>query len=239
MVETPILGYRHVPFDQEKHKRANIPQEALMREVIIPWAKRVSSRGPILDLAAGQGIETKALNELGINCMAVDESKVLTVNSYAKDRTLRANAFQLPFADGIFSGVLLKDALVCFFPEETGVLLQEVRRVMAEQGSFLVISEAQRTLNVWFKPEDDSNLWRLRVFEDTSDWLEKVSEVRLQMGKVMQVDRAVYPEGLIKQAQPYGFVPRDGMEYGMYHSYSEENRWLNKEPGFVLEFVAR
>src|SRR6185436_17527850 len=74
----------------------------------------------ILDMGCGLGTTTNYITNSGLNCIGIDyDNDVIDYcqRTYSKASFKVANAEQLPFADGTFDTVILRDALHHFYGE--------------------------------------------------------------------------------------------------------------------------
>jgi len=110
-------------------------------------AERVTSRSPsrVLEIAAGTGVVTRALAlrlPRGVAIVATDLNQAMldqaaAVGAACPVEWRRADAMQLPFADGRFDAVVCQFG-VMFFPDKTAGY-REARRVLKPGGRFLCL----------------------------------------------------------------------------------------------------
>ena len=118
-------------------------------------ASRVASRTPsrVLEIAAGTGVVTRHLASAlpeGVSIVATDLNQPMLdlASEIGTSRPVewrRADAMQLPFADGTFDAVVCQFG-VMFFPEKSKAF-SEARRVLRPGGAFI--------FNTWDRIEDN------------------------------------------------------------------------------------
>lgn len=125
----PILyGHR----DEDEARRA--------AEVFGPY---LEGRGPVLDLASGDGRYLRALEELGIDAFGLDLSHYLlaaSVDAGGQGRcVVQGDMRHLPFVDGSFGAVINMFTSFGYFSVDTDNLLvfREVHRILKTTGVFL------------------------------------------------------------------------------------------------------
>ncbi|MDB4892158.1 MAG: SAM-dependent methyltransferase [Gemmatimonadetes bacterium] len=118
-------------------------------------AKRLASRPVtrVLEIAAGTGVATRAMASVlpeSVSIIATDLNQAMIDQAMAVGTARpvewrRADAMQLPFADGSFDAVVCQFG-VMFFPDKTKAFA-EVRRVLAPGGLFV--------FNAWDRIEEN------------------------------------------------------------------------------------
>ena len=108
-------------------------------------------QGPWLDLSCGPGLFSRAMAaaDPGSMIVGIDISKamlevaVLRSKGYGNVAFVRADAHELPFADGVFGGVNNSGALHTYhFPEQ---VFQEVLRVLRPGGIYVASTFSKQT----------------------------------------------------------------------------------------------
>jgi len=118
-------------------------------------ARRLASRHPkrVLEVAAGTGVVTRAIaaalpNDAAIVASDLNQPMIDRAAAIGTDRPIewrKADAMQLPFADGTFDAVVCQFG-VMFFPDKPKAFA-EARRVLAPGGTLL--------FNVWDRIEEN------------------------------------------------------------------------------------
>jgi SAM-dependent methyltransferase len=92
-------------------------------------------RSLVLDLGAGPGTYTRAINGAGHKCLGLDYSRKVLEAARRKGKTERyvqGEAYHLPFMPGVFDAVLCIGVLQSLEKPENA--LKEMRRVLKEDG---------------------------------------------------------------------------------------------------------
>lgn len=211
-------------------------ENSLFSEVLSPWAKTLPGKpGIILDIGAGQGIETKLLNDSGFSAIALEPSSLFGAHSY-NDQFVRGTADHLPFKNGAFSGIMCKDALIFFPPESREKMFSEISRSLAQGGSFLLISQRTDALRIHYVPTGSSYPQK-ETFVSNDHWQEKLHEVS-KGGEVFTIEYATDPEELAQLAEENGLTNTSFQSYIMGSDYSKENRWV-QIGGFITVFTKK
>ncbi len=150
------------------------------------YALAVFNRGSckrILDLGCGDAFFEERYPErfVGID---VDITRLDRAHKRGVTNLALGSAENLPFADGSFDGVLLKDVLEHFYLEQAFRILHEVSRVL-NPGCMLVVTTTKDTQNFWDKPDHVrpySNKWVKRVLVQELDKYELVAARELSGG---------------------------------------------------------
>ena len=112
---------------------------------------RLLDPGPVLEVAAGTGVVTRAMatglpETTTLTCSNLNQPMLDHAAKVGTDRPVtfqQADVMRLPFADDSFDAVVCQFA-VMFFPDQTGAYA-EIRRVLRPGGTFL--------FNTWDKIE--------------------------------------------------------------------------------------
>ena len=152
--------------------------EKLMHEVVLPWVLTLPRNpGPILDLAAGQGIEAKFLSDKGYYCVGSDLSQLMTRNSQ-NARRIRAKADSIPLKDQSLSGGFMKDAWGFLSPEMKQHALEEIKRVLVYDGSFLIVTQLGSCMRIYYTENSSRYGSPLKdTYDNDSNWQEVVSQL--------------------------------------------------------------
>lgn len=128
---------------EEEHRIAGWSEQGLSRrlamvlELICKTVWKPASL--ILDLGAGPGTYTRAINQIGHRCVGLDYSrKVLEAakKKGAKESYVQGEAYRLPFRNGIFDAVVCIGVLQSLEQQETA--LEEMRRVLGPGGQLFL-----------------------------------------------------------------------------------------------------
>jgi SAM-dependent methyltransferase len=109
----------------------------------------LSSSGPVLDVGAGTGNYSQALDSLGIATVAVEPSRRMRTQrpSRASLRWVAAVAESLPFRDAVFSGVICVLALHHF--RNSAAALGEMIRVTDSGTIVLLVHDFEESEDLW------------------------------------------------------------------------------------------
>jgi len=137
----------------------------------------------ILDLGCGDAFFEERYPErfIGID---VDVARLGQSHKRGVSNLLFGTAEALPFADGSFDGVLMKDVLEHFYLEQAFRILHEVTRVLESEG-VLVITTTKNAQIFWDKPDHVrpySNKWVHRVLVKEMGQYELVAARELSGG---------------------------------------------------------
>lgn len=234
-------------FEGEWVKKPCDFQPVFTQTVLLPWVQRGSSK-LILDLGAGQGIESACLSSSGFKCLALDESETLTGNSYAPNK-LRGDFVRspfLPFKDGLIPKILFKDTLIFLSPEDRAKLFQELKRVMTPDGSLLIVSQLGDRMRVHYQPEQNKSLVT-ESFTDDDDWERKIKPLTINGTQLSSIEYVTTPDSLMVTAEKCGLDVVMMIKYNHLDDLSLENRWVPGQvgpsgrkvgiSGFVMELV--
>lgn len=199
--------------------------------LIIGWADSLpeSAKG-VLDLAAGQGIESALLTSKGYRVTSYDASPDMVNRSYFGVKL--ANITSLRFSRNSYSGALIKDAWVLIPPTDRSRILTNVAKALTKNGSVLIISQAATTRAI-IVPHDSGYPISIPLhhFQSKEDWLKKINQEIKDGGKVISVEFECSPEGLEKMARTSG-LSCTANNYPADSSMARENRWIQTS-GFV------
>jgi len=205
-------------------------QQRLMNTHIYPWVSSLTGNH-ILDLGSGQGIESKLLQQNGALVVSQDASRSMLKATYFNGDRVCADAGNLPYRDGVFDGVLLKDSLVFLNPDLRQEMFAECSRVLVPGGSMLVISE-ETPMRVWLQSAQNKLASR-DIYYTNDKWKEIYEECQ------RQYDFSLYfetnPSDIAEVAATHGFDLRKKSKYGWNHKIAKENRWDCGRGTFVLD----
>lgn len=230
-------------FDDENLDASWAPQKEERRsfgEQILPWAQSLPE-GPLLDLAGGQGFESQSLADAGFDVTLVDRSAALLHSSqYSVDheagtrsKAIRAEMQNLPFPDGHFSGVLLKDVWIFLSPQARIEALNEMKRVLKDGGSILLISQLGNYGRIRFMPSNMS--YPVKESCNTQEEMDKMLAGLVKSGdKIVSVEYFSNVPDTTKYAQQVGLAPSVVQEYDREDPLAKENRWI-AEAGYIMK----
>lgn len=208
-------------------------QPLLTAEVILPWVEGIPRKpGKVLDIGGGVGIEARVLTEKGFDVLNLDVSSD-SLKASLHDRNVQARVAQIPFADGSFSGALLKDVFVLLPPAAREQFFSEVKRVLVTGGSLLVVSELNPDLRIHYMVPDSKYPLRA-AFPDQTGWSSKLAGLK-DVQELIGVEFISTPDEVRRLAERNGFTLRLLKEYGPRDPFVSENR-LAKRGGFMAEF---
>ncbi len=211
------------------NRKEEIAQPLFTSAYLSPWLQSLPGNC-VLDLASGQGIEAKAISRQGFEVVAQDVSPSMLAGSYFEGLRVLGCAEVLPYADGTFDGILLKDALVFMDPISRDEMFLEAQRVLAPKGSMLISSESTN-MRVW-RQDAPGKLPYREFFETNDDWERIVEEC--STGHDYSIYFQTDPNSIVELARQHGFKQSRLTQYPFNHPLGGENRWI-KRGGFVLE----
>lgn len=124
-----------------EHLVAELAHKPLDRHLLNRFAEATSGRGLVADLGCGPGHIARYLQEQGVNVVGVDLSPEMvriaaSLNPGLEFRTGDMRQPDLP--DASLAGAVAFYSIVHFDTPELGAVFQQVRRVLAPGGFFLV-----------------------------------------------------------------------------------------------------
>lgn len=234
-----MVAKEHInAFGIELNNKPNTSEQYLTQKIILPWAYKIADTLPnntILDLAAGQGIESRILSEAGFDVISQDASSEMLAASYYQGPKVVGIAEQLPYQDASFAGILLKDALVFMSPESRDEMLNEAKRVLIPGGKMLVISEYTR-MRVW-KQDRPGSLAYKDTYPTNENWQELLADARSAHDYDF-IFAADYRD-FMPQAESHGFHVALRSSHGFDSPYYTEKRWGGGNGGFVVELTKK
>ena len=200
-------------------------------ELILNWAKSLpKSENGILDLAAGQGIESALLANNGYRVTAYDRSIQMSKNAYFGVHI--ADITKLHPKNNSYSGVLIKDALIFIPSPDLPDMFRNLKAGLIRGGSIMIISQTA-TSRAHLIPHD-SNL-PISVpkndFDSIVAWLKKVRDEVKSGGQIISIEFESNPQEISKTAKAAGFSS-EVSSYSRNSPLARENRWIATD-GFV------
>lgn len=183
----------------------------------------------ILDLACGDGMSADFLEEeFKLSTVRVDLSS--DGLRLGRGKRVRAFADQLPFPDGSFSGVHMKDALVHM--SSVKKLFEEVARVLGLKGKFVIISVDTPDQKYFNVEEKDGSLLQMPFSSDANymEYAKKFDQDNIAIGP------PYYPVNMsktIEAAEKAGFNFIEGNKW----TPQEQSDWYYQSDGWVERFV--
>lgn len=227
-----------IAFGIELNNKPNSSEDSLTQKIILPWAYKIADTLPnntILDLAAGQGIESRILSEAGFDVISQDASSEMLGASYYDGPKVVAIAEQLPYQDASFAGILLKDALVFMSPESRDEMLDEAMRVLVPGGRMLVASESTY-MRVW-KQDRPNALAYKDTYPTNDNWQALLTDAQTAHDYIFIF--AANVADFSQQAHRHGFRVSVKSDHTFNSPYYKEKRWGGGEGGFVVELAKR
>jgi ubiquinone/menaquinone biosynthesis C-methylase UbiE len=137
----------------------------------------------ILDVGCGDAFFEELYPErfIGID---IEAARLHQARSRVECRLALASAERMPYHDGAFDGVVMKDVLEHFYLEAAFRILHEVSRVLRPGGT-LVVTTTKDTQSFWDKPDHVrpySNKWVKRVLAEELRLYELVADRELSGG---------------------------------------------------------
>ncbi|GIU91164.1 MAG: hypothetical protein KatS3mg011_0070 [Acidimicrobiia bacterium] len=103
----------------------------------------------ILEVGCGRGHLTKRLNDLGVEAVGIDVNPHAALHAVTR-RVVTCRAEALPFAEGVFDGVVSVHALEHI--PQLGEALDEIDRVLRPGGRAVFIYPAEPIKGIWAVP---------------------------------------------------------------------------------------
>lgn len=213
------------------HKNEVGPKTA---EVILNWAGTLpKSRGGIVDLAAGQGIEASMLAGKGYRVLGIEISDFMIQNSYHGEM-IRGDLTNLKLRQNSYSGALLKDAWIFLPIEKRLKFLGAVKKALVKDGSLLIISQMSDTRAhlVPIGSRYPTKILR-NDFRTYEEWIRNIEKQQNMGSNVFAIEYESEPNGIIELAKKVGFKASIE-EYGYRSALSQENRWIEMS-GFIAK----
>lgn len=234
-----MVAKEHIQaFDIEFNSKPDTSEVSLTQKIILPWAHKLADTIPnntILDLAAGQGIESRTLSEAGFDVISQDVSSEMLAASYYDGPKVIGIAEKLPYRDASFAGILLKDALVFLSPESRDEMLSEAKRVLVTGGKMLVISESTY-MRVW-KQDHPNTLAYKDTYPTNDNWEALYADARSAYDHsfVFAADVADFS----RQAYLHGLKVNIKADYTFQSDHYVEKRWRGATGGFAVELTKK
>lgn len=192
-------------------------------DVLDEWVRSLPE-GVVLDLAAGQGIESRYIADAhNRKVVAYDISDNLRKQSvYSVNR---GDIFALNYGSRTYAGALIKDAWVFFDPNKRATLLEKLYNGLCTGGSVLIMSQWSDTRAHVIPPESDyPQKYLLSDYSSVSDWIFVLAKEKAGGGKVIAIEYEVSEQTFSEEANGAGFS-LEIVEYRMGSALSMENRW--------------
>jgi ubiquinone/menaquinone biosynthesis C-methylase UbiE len=204
-----------------------------MQQLLLDWAATLPAGFPIIDLAAGQGIEAHYLATQGYSIIAQDPSELFANNSYHSNNRIGV-AEALPDADASAGGILLKDAWMFLSPTQRMACLTESFRVLVPGGSLLLLSEQQSAHRARYLP-NNSQLPQVMSGYDYSNDETYFSELEklAKENNVFTLEYRSTADEVISLAETAGFTLDHQESYSATSALARKNKWAQKA-GFIL-----
>ncbi len=234
-----MVAKEHVSvFDIKLNAKPNMSEASLTQKIILPWAHKLADTLPthtILDLGAGQGIESCALAEIGFQVVSQDVSDQMLAASYYDGPKVTGVAEQLPYRDQSFAGILLKDTLVFLSPDSRDEMLEEAKRVLVTGGGMLVVSESTY-MRVW-KQDKPNTLAYKDTYPTNDNWQALHADARSAYDHEFVF--AASAADFSRQALSHGFTAEVKSNHTFESLYYKEKRWGGGTGGFVVELTKK
>lgn len=202
-------------------------------QLILSWANGLpTSPKGILDLAAGQGIESQLLSSGGHRVEAYDISSDMVKGGSFKVN--QKDITKLRLKRNSYSGALIKDSWVFISPDERLKVLSMLRNALVTSGSLLVITQTSSG-RANLVPHDSS--YPLSIpqgdFSSIEEWARKIKQEKSLGGKVFSIEFET------NQTEFFGLASRTGFRcrltpYDSHSVLAQENRWLKREGLIVV-----
>lgn len=195
--------------------------------VIDNWIQTLPE-GDLLDLAAGQGIESAYMNRIHSRRVSAYDT-ALSMRHNAVYTVENANIFKMHYGRESYAGALIKDAWVFFSPNDRTGLLQNLYKGLIRGGSVLIMSEWSDT-RAHVIPEGSSfpQKYLLSDYENARDWINALAREKHSGGKVISIEYEVNEATFNEEASSAGFDV-NVQYFGMGTGLSMENRWKQSQ----------
>lgn len=188
------------------------------------WAKNLptSSHG-ILDMAAGLGIESKLLHDMGHDVTAYDRSQHMRAGAIYNVKS--GDMTNVRLRNSSYSGALIKDAWVFMDDNSREKTLSNIFPALVSGGSILIISQLSDN-RVHIIPYDSK--FPIKVLEsDFSEkraWERYLKEEVSRGGKVIAVEYETNNETMLLEGKNAG-LKVTVETFGFNSALAQENRW--------------
>lgn len=210
------------------------PQPELMK-LVFNWVGGLPAAPvPVIDLAAGYGIEARELALKGIVCTCQDADWAMIQNAVSKVGYGKAEELE-GHPENHFGGALLKDTWVCLSPNQRQKMLQSLKRILVPGGSLLISSEIQTTFVISFSPGillvSDNHYYSCQTLSELEVYYSQLHEAKdfiqsIAYKSTVDDTRAI--------ATKSGFNFQLLKQYGESDPLSYESRWFQEpKPGFI------
>lgn len=221
-------------FEDRSALHDDTTQAVLNKNFILPWLSALPRKNNlVLDLACGQGIESRVCESQGFRYIGQDTSRTLLSSSIHRDKVF-GDVTALPFRDSQFSGVLIKDAMIFLPPEDREVMFTELKRILIPGGSVFISSQVGNRLRFHYLPKG-SKIAQKESFENQYGWQEKLEMMKAE-GQVFSIEFVTEPSGIQQLSSNLGFSIQLLHEYTWDDPLSRENRWIERN-GFVMQLI--
>ena len=142
-------GRRFAPPRRGRRRPPHKPPRSLSRDLVSFYFERLASPTRVLDVGCGRGdLGQYRPADLSVLCgVDVDSDSFMRARGYDRLQAVDLEREELPFADGSFDGVVVKDVLE-HVPRPWEVL-DEVHRVLEPRGRVLISVPLPKASVVW------------------------------------------------------------------------------------------
>lgn len=194
-----------------------------------------SSAYGILDMAAGQGFESRYMSQLGNKVTAYDNSDYMASNAVYQVNYGNMTSIKLP--RNSFSGVLVKDAWVFLDDFERSQALDLFYSSLVRGGSTLILSQSSDTRAHIIPNESQLPIKvLLSDFRSRDEWSDYVLRNTNEGGQVLSIEYQTDKESFVRESKKAGFK-LDLTGYSYNSNYSQENRWLPGRNQWVAKLI--
>lgn len=205
------------------------------RKVLYPFGVLISENSRssrVLDLACGKGDAADYMEDaLGLKVVRSDLS--LDGLSLGRKSRVRALADRLPFRDGMFDGVHMKDALIHM--PDVDKLIGELSRVLKPKGKALITSAYPSRFSNFFYQEDGEKRSNSAYIYSPVDYERQVMQL-IKKPNVSEISPPYYsnnPQVVEDSAKAHGFSLLSIGEW----TPEESSDWYRESPKPVNRFV--
>lgn len=201
---------------------------------LLSWAQSLpDSPHPLLDIAAGQGVEAAFLSANGYPTIAQDPSELYKDNAY-HDVFRMGVADHLPDENESIRGIICKDVWLFLSPRQRMKALTEAYRVLVLGGSMLIISEATAQHRAHYIPKGSKYPQRFSNPEMTdADFYKHVESMSKNGDDVFTIDYKSTPDSVVNSAVECGFGVESVTSFSLKSELAQQNKYA-KKAGFVV-----
>lgn len=201
------------------------------QEILIKWADSLPKVNlPVIDVAAGMGIEASFLEKHGVTTIAQDPSEEYLEKSYVPHNHRIGIAEELPDAAESVRGILCKDSIMFLSPAQREKVFAEAQRVLIPGGSFLLITEYTTAHRAKYVPNNSQYPQTLTSADFGNSYERFVQELdRMKdSNQFFSIQYKCEPSDFIEPAEAVGLTCTKNELHDYKSELAKENRWVQR-----------